>query len=212
MAEGSHRGGPGNPVGAVILAAGASSRMGGPKQLLAVDGEPLLARTVRAVAASGVHPVAVVLGANAGSLRSQVDLSATTVVINSDWQSGMASSIAAGVSALVSLEPNLAAVLVTPCDLPGISGLAIGRIVGALSQSHRIAAARYHGRLGAPAVFGREHFPALLALRGDSGARSLLNAIPSEVSAVDAPELGADLDTPDDLLDWETRISKGHLD
>lgn len=211
MAEDTRDAGTRRSVGAVIIAAGSSSRMGAPKQLLEVDGEALLLRTYRAVAASGADPVVVVLGAGAEALRSRVQLSNALVVVNPDWSTGMASSISAGLRALERLDPGIEAVLLTPCDLPGITGRAIAQLIGAHRSPAQIVASRYDGRLGAPAVFGRGHFPALLALKGDSGARSLLNSGSAPVIAVEAPELGFDLDTPADVARWESeRSGHGH--
>ncbi len=206
MAEKTRGAGPSHVVSAVIIAAGNSSRMGAPKQLLEVDGEALLLRTFRAVAASGADPIAVVLGAGAETVRSRVPLAKALIVVNPDWPTGMASSICAGLRALERLHPGIDAVLLTPCDLPGISGKAIAGLIGAHRSPAQIVASLYGGRLGAPAVFGRDHFPALLALKGDSGARSLLNSRSAHVTAVETPELGFDLDTPADVARWEAEM------
>ncbi len=189
--------------GAVVLAAGGSARMGAPKQLLNVRGESLVAHAVAAVAGAGIHPIAVVVGAHSEMVEGQVDRRVAQVVVNPDWATGMASSIRAGVAALVSGFPGLGAILVTPCDQPALSAGAVRRLMGSLGGADQIVASRYNGRLGSPALFGSGFFEALLALSGDQGARALLNAPSSLVIPIDLPELGLDLDTPKDLEVWK---------
>jgi len=189
---------------ALVLAAGGSSRMGGAKQLLVLEGRTLLARTLEAVSASGAHPIAIVLGSNAAAIRSQISEGSALVVINPDWASGMASSIRSGISALTAAAPSLEAILVTPCDQPALTADSIRRLVGLHRSTGLIAAARYSGRLGAPAVFGAGNLGALLALKGDEGARSLLNSGMVAVAGADLPEFGFDIDTPADYQAWRS--------
>jgi len=188
--------------GAVIMAAGGSSRMGGVKQLLVLEGKALIARTVDAVLASAARPVVVVLGANAEGVREPIARHPVLAVFNAEWPSGLASSVRAGVAALLAADPGLDAVLLAPCDQPALSAEIISRLAAVHRESDRIAAARFGGRTGAPAVFGRRHFAALRALEGDEGARRLLNRCPQDVAALDLPELGVDLDTPADYRSW----------
>jgi molybdenum cofactor cytidylyltransferase len=192
-------------LGAIVLAAGGSSRMGRTKQLLELEGKPLVVRAVEAVLGSGADPVVVVLGHDAESVRAPIARHRVLAVLNPDWSSGLASSIRAGLSALLGASPGLDAVLVALCDQPALSADVIGRLADLHRATGRIAAARYGGRNGAPAVFGRDHFDALNALAGDGGARALLNGDPEKVAAVDLPSLGFDLDTPPDLSEWANR-------
>jgi len=191
--------------GAVVLAAGGSSRMGAVKQLLEMDGKPLIARSVDAVLGSLARPVVVVLGANAEEVQAPIARRPVSAVFNPDWPSGLASSIRAGLAALLAAEPGLDAVLLAPCDQPALSPEVIARLAALHRATGRIAAARYSGRIGAPAVFGREHFAALGALNGDEGARKLLNGQSESVAAADLPDLGVDLDTPADYEAWMSR-------
>jgi molybdenum cofactor cytidylyltransferase len=187
---------------AVVLAAGASSRMGAPKQLLLVDGQPLLLRAVRAALASEAWPVVVVLGAHAEKIRPLLARLPVLVADNPAWPEGMASSIRAGVALARQFSRRLDGVLVALCDQPAFSADTIARLVGARHASGAsIVAARYGGRSGAPALFAAENFPALVALTGEEGARALLNppaGNTSPIGAVDCPELALDLDTPGD--------------
>jgi CTP:molybdopterin cytidylyltransferase MocA len=189
-------------LGAVVLAAGASSRMGAVKPLLEVEGRTLLARAADAALEAGAHPVMVVLGANAALVRAALGARAVDTVVNAGWISGMASSIRAGVAALLAAAPELDAILVTPCDQPALSAEVIRHLARLSRTTGRIAAARYGGRVGAPAVFGREDFAALQELSGDEGARRLLNGSPEKVAAADFPELAVDLDNPEDYESW----------
>jgi molybdenum cofactor cytidylyltransferase len=189
--------------GAVILAAGASVRLGRPKQLLEIDGQPLVARAAAAALTAGASPVVVVLGAGAEQIRPALTGLKVVAVLNLAWSEGMASSVRTGLQALGAADPGIDAVLLTVCDQPAFDADVIQRLLTALQTSGRgIAAARYAGRNGVPALFRREHFFALSALKGDQGARTLLNGNPDGVAAVDLPDLSLDLDTPEDLARW----------
>lgn len=185
--------------GAIILAAGASTRMGEPKQLLPLAGRPLLLRAVDAALASSAWPVVVVLGAHAEKIRPLLARLPVLVVENPAWPEGMASSIRTGVAILQQFSRSLDAALVALCDQPAFNTAVIERLVATQRATSRsIVASRYLGRNAAPALFLRPHFPALTALTGEEGARSLLNASPDLVATIDAPELAQDLDTPSD--------------
>lgn len=185
--------------GAIILAAGASSRMGTPKQLLALDHQPLLVRAVEAALASPAWPVVVVLGAHAEKIRPALARQPVLIVENPTWAEGMASSIRAGITTLRQFSRALDGAVIALCDQPAFSADTIAQLVAAQRATGRsIVAAHYSGRNGAPALFLREHFPALGALTGEEGARALLNGEPARVTAVDLPALAVDLDTPAD--------------
>lgn len=185
--------------GAVILAAGASTRMGRPKQLLPLDGQPLVVHAAEASLASAAWPVVVVLGANAGAIRPSLAKLPVLIAENPAWAEGMASSIRAGVTTLQQFSRALEGVVVALCDQPAFSAGVIQRLVTAQrTTGASIVAARYGGRNAAPALFLREHFPVLAALTGEEGARHLLNENTSRLATVDLPELALDLDTPED--------------
>ena len=189
-------------LGAIILAAGASSRMGAVKQLLEIDGVPLVVRAVDAALAAEASPVVVVLGANAGSVRKSLEGRPVVVAFNPNWASGLSSSVRAGIDAALVAEADLDAVLLALIDQPALSSDIIAQLARLHRATGRIASARYNGRNGAPAVFGRSHFEDLRALSGDQGARALLNRDQANVAAVEIPSLGIDLDCPDDLGNW----------
>jgi molybdenum cofactor cytidylyltransferase len=186
--------------GAVILAAGASTRMGTPKQLIEIEGKPLLVRAVEAALASPAWPVIVVLGAHAEKIRPVLARLPVIIAENPAWAEGMAASLRAGVSTLRQFSRALDGALVALCDQPAFSTAIIEQLLSAQRASGRsIVAAHYNHRRAAPALFLKEHFPTLAALTGEEGARALLNGDPDRVTAVDLPALALDLDTPADV-------------
>ncbi len=196
--------------GAVILAAGASTRMGEPKQLLELDGRPLLVRAVEAALASPAWPVVVVLGAQAERIRPVLAKLPVLVAENPEWSEGMAASIRAGVRTLTQFSRGLDGALVALCDQPAFGPGTIAALAAAQRATGRsIVAARYAGRRGAPALFGRTHFATLTNLTGEAGARALLNGPEGEVAAVDLPELSLDLDTPAEVAAWRAGAGGG---
>ena len=185
--------------GAVVLAAGASTRMGEPKQLLRLDGRTLLRRTVDTLLASPAWPVVVVLGAHMESIQPEVARLPVLIVENREWAEGLASSIRTGVSVLEAFSLSLEAALLVLCDQPNLSPDAITRLIEAHHRTGKsIVAARYAGHPGPPALFARSHFHELMELRGAGGARPLLARHAELLATVDLPELATDLDTPAD--------------
>jgi CTP:molybdopterin cytidylyltransferase MocA len=155
-------------VGALILAAGASKRLGKPKQLLMLGGETLLERAVRVAHAAGCSPVIVVLGASAEVIQAGCAFDDSMVVMNEDWTEGMGSSVRVGVGAVRDLD---ACVLMT-CDMPAVTA---GHL-RALMSSGEVTASFYSSKKGVPAYFPVETFQSLMELRGDSGAKHLLRS------------------------------------
>ncbi len=192
--------------GVAILAAGASTRMHEPKQLLEIGGKALIVHAVEAALASAAWPIVVVLGANTEKIRPLLAPLPVLVTENPAWSEGMAASIRAGVTTLQQFSRGLDAALIALCDQPAFSADTIARLVAAQHASGRsIVAAHYAGRHGAPALFLREHFSTLTALTGEEGARALLNDEPARIASVDLPELALDLDTPADVAAWRAK-------
>lgn len=190
--------------GAIVLAAGASSRLGRPKQLLEFAGQPLLVRAVQAALASPAWPVVVVLGAQAENIRPVLAPLPVLITDNPAWAEGMAASLRAGIAILRQFSRQLDGALIALCDQPAFGPGTIEALLQAQRTTGRsIVAARYAGRQGAPALFLQQHFPELGRLTGEEGARALLNADPARVAAVDLPELALDLDTPADVAAWQ---------
>lgn len=187
-------------IGVVILAAGASTRMGQPKQLLEIGGKPLLVRAVEAALHAPVWPVVVVLGAHAERIRPALARLPVLITENPAWAEGMASSIRAGITTLQQFSRRLDAALIALCDQPAFSTDTLAQLIAVQRATGRsIVAARYANRQGAPALFLHEHFSTLAGLTGEEGARALLNDHPERIAAVELPALAVDLDTPEDV-------------
>jgi molybdenum cofactor cytidylyltransferase len=185
---------------AVILAAGASSRLGQAKQLLAIAGEPLLRRAVRIADEVGCHPIVVVLGFEADRMCCALDGFNVIVAVNEDWRAGMGSSMRCGVETTLQISPRPEGILLMVCDQVRLSADVLRQLLRLHGLAkYPITAARYSGRLGVPTVFSSIFFPDLLEVSGDRGARRILERNAVRVGAVDFPEGELDLDTPDDL-------------
>jgi molybdenum cofactor cytidylyltransferase len=181
-------------IGAVVFAAGASTRLGQPKQLLVLHDEKLLERAVR-IASEVCHPVIVVLGANADLIRSGCNLSGAAITVNEAWMDGMGSSIRCGLAALGTLD----GVILMTCDMPAVTA----RHLRLLTASGSTTASAYAGRRGVPAYFPAAAFPALLALQAEGGAQPLLTSAP----AVDLAFGELDIDTFDDFKRAQSLIA-----
>lgn len=186
-------------VAAIIIAAGPSSRLGQPKQLVTLDDETLLQRTIRIAQEAGANPVFVVLGAHREQIESRTDFSSSIVVTNPDWEEGMASSIRVGIESL-DKQPETAGVLLLICDQLAVTAEHLGQMLVAFEQNpSNLIASRYAGKRGIPAIFPSTAFAKLLALRGDKGARELLSGPDQRVIEVPLENGGFDIDSPQDL-------------
>lgn len=187
---------------AIVLAAGASTRFGSAKQLVRIAGRPMLHATVtRAVEVAG-NSVFVVLGARAAELAPLLTHSPASIVINRDWREGLGSSIRAGISRL---PAACSGVMLLLADQAAITTEDLRRLTGAWRrQPEHIAAAVYGSTVGVPAIFPRSTFSDLIQLRGDQGARSLIQRNPDRLVRVPMNRASIDIDTPEDLLAIES--------
>lgn len=188
-------------IGGLLLAAGGSSRLGRPKQLIKFRGKTLLRHAAATLVHSGCEPVIVILGSELEQSRAEVGDLPLKICVNAEWQTGMSSSLTAGLRSIIELEPELIAIVVTVCDQPYISTKDIDILISGYRQTRTLAiAAQYNGRTGVPALFPRELFGELLSLKGDKGARQVLRDL-EDVTAVKMSHAAFDIDTPDDLLE-----------
>ena len=187
-------------VGAVILGAGSSSRLGTPKQLLQFRGGSLLRNAALAALGAGCSPVVVVTGAYAGLARREVDGLAVRVVWNARWASGLASSVRAGVRGLFEVDPSADAVVLLLCDQPHVTASVVSGLVSTHRATGRlVVASSYGGSVGVPALFSREVFGELAALQGAEGAKQVIARHASASHFVPFPGGELDVDTPDDV-------------
>ncbi|WP_400191561.1 NTP transferase domain-containing protein [Hymenobacter sp. B81] len=186
-------------VAVLLLAAGASSRMGRPKQLLPYRGRSLLRHAAETAVAVGCGPVLLVTGAEHETLLPEVAGLPVQVVPNAAWAEGLSSSIRAGLAAAEALPGRCRGVLIVLADQPLVTPALLGQLVALHRQSARpIVAAAYDDGLGVPALFGAEVFAELRALRGAAGARHLLAANPGRVQPLPGAAALLDVDTPAD--------------
>jgi len=184
-------------VYAIILAAGSSSRMGNPKQLLEWRNRPLLAHAITNTREILHDRVIVVLGAHAELIQTSIDLGDVTSVVNSQWQEGMASSIRAGVQAL---PASAAAVLIVLCDQPLINAEHIQNLLSGWQHAPtHIVVSEYHQSVGVPVVFPAEFFTDLLVLKGDRGAKPLILYFKDRLLKIPLLEAELDIDKPEDF-------------
>ena len=192
------RASPNHALHAVVLAAGASTRFGSPKQLVRLAGRPLLHTAVTRAAEVAGNALIVVLGAGAAELAPLLKHSPGSIVVNQDWREGIASSIRAAVARL---PQTCAGVMLVLADQAGVTADDLKRLAGTWrKQPQYIAAALYEGVCGVPAIFPRSIFRELSELRGDTGARVLLRRNTDRIVRVPMPSAALDVDTPEDLL------------
>ncbi|MBF8965092.1 nucleotidyltransferase family protein [Pontibacter sp. FD36] len=185
--------------GLVILAAGASTRLGQPKQLLHYQGKSLLQRAAQVATEAGFSPVVVVLGARAEKLIPELTDLPVTTVQNPDWQEGMASSIRVGLEELLKLKPTLDDVTFMVCDQPFVDADVLKRLMQAKQDGRSgIIASAYQETLGTPVLFDKIYFPELLALEGQEGAKKIIMKHPSAVSSLRFEAGAIDIDTAAD--------------
>ena len=188
-------------IGLILLAAGASRRMGNrPKQLLEFEGETLLRRAAKTALSSGCRPVCVVLGANSERLRAEIADLPLAVVVNENWASGMASSLQTGLQKLLADDAKIAAVCVLLADQPLVDFRVVKRLTETFERGggDALAASRYAETVGVPAIFPKRFFGELSSLTGDAGARKILGKYASEILTIDVPEAAQDIDSPPD--------------
>ncbi len=191
--------------GLIILAAGASTRMGSPKQLLQYKRQSLITRISSTAITADLGNVFVVLGANVAMIKKEVEGLPVSLVMNPSWKAGMATSIVAGLEALLQTKTNIEGVIFMVCDQPFVSPELLQGLTTVHEQSNCLVVASDYGEaIGIPAFFHKKLFPELLALSGDAGARLLLQKYEAEREVVSFPEGIFDVDT---VVEYESLIS-----
>lgn len=186
------------PCAIIILAAGASSRLGRPKQLLSFQHQTLISRLV-AEAKKVTQTVVVVTGAAHRQIKEELQGVGVAVVENKDWAQGMGSSIKAGMHEIKSLEGNVQAVILAVCDQPFVSAALFLQIHELhKSSGKKIVACSYADSVGTPVLFEQPFFDALLQLEGSAGAKKLVQQHAGDVALLPFPQGAIDIDTQAD--------------
>jgi molybdenum cofactor cytidylyltransferase len=194
-------------IGAVILAAGESSRLGRPKQLIQFRNKSLVRRIVDAAREAGCSPIVVVIGSDKNRVARELEQTSAVSVENANWKSGMGTSIRSGVQHVIDIAPNVEAIVLLVCDQPFVDSHTIEQLIALGEKTKKaIVASSYAGTLGVPALFDRACFEELRALRNDRGAKPIILINLERVADVSFPEGKIDIDT---AADYEKLCSRG---
>lgn len=186
-------------IGGILLAAGGSSRLGRPKQLISYRGKTLIRHSAIALIGAGCSPVVVVLGGEVEGSKAELHDLDAEIALNTDWQSGMSSSIVCGIQRLIKIEPQIDAVLITLCDQPDITATFLTRFIERYRLEPQDIIATDHGEVkGVPALFSKTLFGHLRSLTGDKGARDLIRNA-DNVAIIRADAVFSDIDTQANL-------------
>ncbi|MTI32881.1 nucleotidyltransferase family protein [Xanthovirga aplysinae] len=193
-------------ISSLLLAAGNSSRMGQSKQLLDINGESLIRKTIKTIQNSNVHDTLVVLGAKASLHKSQINDLGVNKVVHENWKLGIGSSLKFGLKKLQHIHQNLQAVIICVCDQPYLNSFHLNQLIYAHVQlGHKLVASTYQDTFGVPALFHRDYFDQLKKLNDKKGAQTFLRENNSQVFPIRFPGGEFDLDT---LLDYENFCNK----
>ena len=198
-------------IGALVLAAGGSTRLGQPKQMVQMADKTLLQHTLDCAFGANINQVVVVLGSNHEIIGNSIRDFKTRIVVNEAWETGLSSSIKAGIETIESHHKNLDAVLVLLSDQPHVSVSLITKLIDSFSLSGKaITASEYNGIVGVPAIFPKLYFDNLKRITGDKGARKLLIEQAHNVKTITFAEGRIDIDTPSDLENFLNSENTDH--
>jgi molybdenum cofactor cytidylyltransferase len=199
-----------NNTGIIILAAGESSRFGNMKQLVPFNGKTLLQHVIDEASKAGGRPIVVIAGANAAKVAASIADSKANIVVNENWQEGMASGIVAGVQNIVGSKDAVKKIIVAVCDQPFVTSALFEQLDQVQNKTEKsIVACTYADTIGTPALFTTKYFNELLGLTGDEGAKKILKNNSEDVATVDFPKGEIDIDTQKDyenLLDEQKHV------
>ena len=188
--------------GIIVLAAGASIRLGKPKQLLEYKGKSLLRHVLNIAKDVNGQSIIAVLGANSDLISKEIpDDKNIYRIINADWSEGISSSIRSGLNALQQIAPSSDAALFIVCDQPFITTSLLNSIIVAQKKTGKfIVACSYENTIGTPVLFHKALFPELMALKGDSGAKKIIMKYPDLLATIPFPQGNIDIDTGADYM------------
>ncbi|MGL4401128.1 MAG: nucleotidyltransferase family protein [Luteolibacter sp.] len=198
-------------TGAIILAAGSATRFGGRKQLLEMNGETLIDRACRTALAAGCRPVLRVLGACANEILQRPELPDVATLVHRNWSEGMGSSLAAGIGELLKREPKCEAIFILLADQPLVSPELLQQMLHSLDLRFSMVLCDYGESSGPPALFKRVHFPELMKLTGDRGAKLLAANHPGAVAWLPFPGGLCDIDSKEAWEDLQLKLAERNL-
>jgi molybdenum cofactor cytidylyltransferase len=185
-------------VAAIVLAAGAGTRMGRLKQLLPYRTSTFIRHAIEQATEAGFAPLVVVLGAESAQVRASIAAFPVQIAENSDWHLGMGSSIACGMRTVQAVAADTPVVAILLADQPLVTADHLRSMRALLSPDYSAVAAEYGGGFGVPALFQRKLFSSLLSLAPEAGAKQFLQRLGGAVRPFPLPEAGIDIDTPED--------------
>lgn len=187
-------------IGLIILAAGNSSRLGQPKQLLKFKGRTLIRRAAETALETKAETIVVVLGANFEAIKKEIEDLDCAIVFNEKWNAGMSSSLKVGLERLLEIAPGISGAIVSLCDQPLIRKEHFDELIEKFFQTNKpIVSAFYDEQFGVPALFSAEKFSGLMNLKGDRGARKILNDDSEKIEKIELREAAFDVDTFEDF-------------
>lgn len=185
-------------TGILILAAGNSSRLGEPKQLLNFKGKSLLLHVTQQ-ALEVTKSVVVVTGSNHHQIKKEIENLKAVIIENTNWNEGMASSINVGLNQILTLFPNIESCIISVCDQPFIEASVFTELISKQKESQNgIVASQYSEILGTPVLFTKKYFEDLLSLSGQEGAKKLLQKFKNDIAEINFEKGAIDIDTEDD--------------
>ncbi len=186
-------------TGVILLAAGSSSRLGRPKQLINYQGKTLLQHSIEAAHHSAADVLIVVLGCNADLIQTHIESKEVSVLVHAHWKDGMSSSMQCGLRHLIETR-QVDQVVLMLCDQPFVhQGLLDQLMLDKQTSGKGIIACSYAGTVGVPALFDQKYFSELLALKGTEGAKKVILNHQEDTFLVDFPLGAVDLDTEENV-------------
>jgi molybdenum cofactor cytidylyltransferase len=187
-----------NQISIILLAAGESSRLGSPKQLLEYHGKNLLQHTIDLTQLLDIDTF-VVLGAFKEEILARVNVYEGKVVENMAWSEGLSSSIRCGLSGVLKTNPETEAVILVLCDQPFLTAEILQEmVIKYRSSGQSIIHCLYGDTSGPPTLFHKSLFPYLMELKGGQGAKKVVDMFPNQVTYIDFPKGKFDIDTQED--------------
>ncbi|MCP9199956.1 nucleotidyltransferase family protein [Gramella sp. GC03-9] len=187
-------------IGVLILAAGSSSRLGHPKQLVEFKAKSLLQHAIDAVKDLPLQTKVLVLGARSTMIQEEVETTGFKIVLNPKWEEGMASSIRIGLGESLKMNPDLEHLVILVSDQPFITSREIEELLKAHLKNEKEATfSEYASTVGVPAVFSAKLFSELEKLKGDQGAKKLISALNLDLQSIPIQKGNFDVDTPEDV-------------